>query len=86
MHHFAENNIPLTNSYATNKRQIIVLSYARSGSSFTADIVIQDPRTFFTFEPLYKVLLRYTGSDQLQSFDVLSRYMSSACVQLSVAI
>ncbi|KAK7091138.1 carbohydrate sulfotransferase 4-like isoform X2 [Littorina saxatilis] len=71
-HSIIKNNIPLTNSYPTKKKQIIVLSYARSGSSFTADIVIQDPRTFFTFEPLFKVLLRYTGSDQLQSFDVLS--------------
>ena len=68
-----ENNIPATNSYPTDKRQIIVLSYARSGSSFTADIVIQDPRTFFSFEPLFKVLIRYTGSDQLQSFDVLGQ-------------
>ncbi|XP_076456855.1 carbohydrate sulfotransferase 4-like [Babylonia areolata] len=66
-----KTNIPNTNAYPTEKRQIVVLSYARSGSSFTSDIVIQDPRTFFTFEPLYKVLIRYTDSDQLQSFDVL---------------
>ncbi|KAL8575031.1 hypothetical protein ACOMHN_063563 [Nucella lapillus] len=66
-----KHNMPGTNAYPTDKKQIIVLSYARSGSSFTSDIVIQDPRTFFTFEPLYKVLIRYTDSDQLQSFDVL---------------
>ncbi|XP_025089634.1 carbohydrate sulfotransferase 3-like isoform X1 [Pomacea canaliculata] len=64
-------NIEGTNNYPTNKRQIIVLSYGRSGSSFTADIVIQDPRTFFVFEPLYRVIIRYTGSDQLHDVSIV---------------
>jgi len=69
--HIIKTSAPSTFNYRKDQKQIIVLSYARSGSSFTSDIVIQDPRTFFTFEPHFKVLIRYTGSDQLQSFDVL---------------
>ncbi|KAK7484391.1 hypothetical protein BaRGS_00024396 [Batillaria attramentaria] len=66
-----ENNYKDSNTYPKNKKQIIVLSYGRSGSSFTSDIVIQDPRTFFAFEPLYKVIIRYTGSDQIHDLGVL---------------
>ncbi len=36
-------------------RKIIILSYMRSGSTLTADIIQQHSRVFYVFEPLYSL-------------------------------
>ena len=37
-------------------RKIILMTYGRSGSSFTSDIIQKDPSVFYTFEPLWSLM------------------------------
>lgn len=37
----------------TNVSRVLVLSYARSGSSFVGDLLQQNERTFYSYEPLF---------------------------------
>ncbi|XP_048238964.1 carbohydrate sulfotransferase 1-like [Haliotis rufescens] len=39
----------------TQPRKVLILSYMRSGSTLTADIVQQHPDVFYVFEPLFSV-------------------------------
>ncbi|XP_070193835.1 carbohydrate sulfotransferase 1-like isoform X2 [Littorina saxatilis] len=45
----------------SNGGKIILMTYGRSGSSFTSEIIQQDPGVFYTFEPLYNMVHRYIG-------------------------
>ncbi|KAK7474621.1 hypothetical protein BaRGS_00034150 [Batillaria attramentaria] len=41
--------------------KIILMTYGRSGSSFTSDIIQRHPDVFYTFEPLHNLLRRHIG-------------------------
>ncbi|KAK7474615.1 hypothetical protein BaRGS_00034144, partial [Batillaria attramentaria] len=54
----------LSGPYASKGGKIILMSYRRSGSSFTAEIISRHPDVFYTFEPLYN--LQHRHSEDLQ--------------------
>ncbi|XP_076437281.1 carbohydrate sulfotransferase 1-like isoform X2 [Babylonia areolata] len=38
--------------------KILLMTYGRSGSTFTSDVLRQDPKVFYTFEPLFSLIRR----------------------------
>ena len=43
--------------------KIVLMTYGRSGSSFTSEVIQQDPQVFYTFEPLYNLVRRFYKRD-----------------------
>ncbi|XP_041372030.1 carbohydrate sulfotransferase 1-like isoform X3 [Gigantopelta aegis] len=61
------NNITIPKS--SPKSMVIILTYMRSGSSLTGDIIQQSPDVFYVYEPLHSV-------NKLRSSSMLALYLS----------
>ncbi|XP_076437442.1 carbohydrate sulfotransferase 1-like isoform X2 [Babylonia areolata] len=44
-------------------RKVLLVTYGRSGSTFTSAVIQQDPRVFYTFEPLYNLIRSHLGPE-----------------------
>ncbi|XP_059158396.1 carbohydrate sulfotransferase 1-like isoform X2 [Physella acuta] len=56
-----------TVSVGPPKLQVLLMTYGRSGSSFTSALISHHPDVFFTFEPLY-VVMRQIEAEQRKPF------------------
>ncbi|KAK6183092.1 hypothetical protein SNE40_010638 [Patella caerulea] len=48
-----------------DRKRVILVTYPRSGSTFTADVIQANSDVFYIFEPLYPTLVEHTGKDLL---------------------
>lgn len=53
---------------------VVILTYMRSGSTFTGDIIQRNPDVFYVFEPLHSVERFLRGKVNLMFFN--HRYVS----------
>ncbi|OWF54671.1 Carbohydrate sulfotransferase 3 [Mizuhopecten yessoensis] len=56
---------------------VIILTYMRSGSSFTGQILQAAPSTFYWFEPMHKLLVNFTPGNTFQFLNGVSRAFRS---------
>ncbi|XP_046572022.1 carbohydrate sulfotransferase 1-like [Haliotis rubra] len=55
LQHHHPQSVKVKDRTMTQPRKVLILSYMRSGSTLTADIVQQQPDVFYVFEPLFSV-------------------------------
>ncbi|KAL8583015.1 hypothetical protein ACOMHN_039254 [Nucella lapillus] len=55
-HYTGDTSAPPTSGPVS---QILLMTYGRSGSSFTSQVLQRDPRVFYSFEPLHNLLKRH---------------------------
>ncbi|XP_059149649.1 carbohydrate sulfotransferase 1-like [Physella acuta] len=46
------------------QHQVLLMTYGRSGSSFTSALISHHPDVFFTFEPLFEFVRQFKGQDK----------------------
>ncbi|XP_050404403.1 carbohydrate sulfotransferase 1 isoform X2 [Patella vulgata] len=59
------SGIGVTTHVKDDRKRVILVTYPRGGSTFTADVIQANSDVFFIFEPLYPTLVEYTGKDLL---------------------
>ncbi|KAH9507436.1 hypothetical protein Btru_058074 [Bulinus truncatus] len=60
---YPEDRAAMASPVPTGKNEVLLLSYGRSGSSFTSGLISYHPDVFFVFEPLH-ALEEFYGSEK----------------------